>query len=84
MISKVSVSRFAMSGACMALCAAVRAETMVLTNDLTTSWGRAVTPENVWREYPRPQLLVWDPTDTHLGGTGKQALKLKTTGTVPC
>lgn len=28
-----------------------------VTNDLTTSWGRAVTPENVWREYPRPQLV---------------------------
>lgn len=27
------------------------------TNDLTTVWGRAVTPENVWREYPRPQLV---------------------------
>ena len=28
-----------------------------MTNDLTTAWGRAVTPENVWREYPRPQLV---------------------------
>ena len=27
------------------------------TNELTTVWGRAVTPENVWREYPRPQLV---------------------------
>ncbi|MBR4172169.1 MAG: beta galactosidase jelly roll domain-containing protein [Kiritimatiellae bacterium] len=30
---------------------------VICTNDLTTSWGRAVTPENVWREYPRPQLV---------------------------
>ncbi|MBR1586946.1 MAG: glycoside hydrolase family 2 [Kiritimatiellae bacterium] len=30
---------------------------VVMTNDLTTSWGRAVTPENAWREYPRPQLV---------------------------
>ena len=29
----------------------------ISTNDLTTAWGRAVTPENVWREYPRPQLV---------------------------
>ena len=26
------------------------------TSDLTTSWGRAVTPDNVWQSYPRPQL----------------------------
>ena len=45
--------------ACVALCAVARAEKVkvVMTNDLTTSWGRAVTPENVWREYPRPQLV---------------------------
>ena len=30
---------------------------VLMTNDLTTAWGRAVTPENVWREYPRPQLV---------------------------
>ena len=24
------------------------------------------------------KLLVWDPTDTHLGGTGKQVLELRT------
>ena len=30
---------------------------MVMTNDLITSWGRAVTPDNVWREYPRPQMV---------------------------
>ena len=33
------------------------AQSILATNDLTTSWGRAVTPENVWREYPRPQLV---------------------------
>ena len=27
-----------------------------LTNVLLTAWGKAVTPENVWNEYPRPQL----------------------------
>ena len=36
-----------------------RASTSVTyaTNDLTTVWGAAVTPENAWREYPRPQLV---------------------------
>src|SRR5437870_2866099 len=24
---------------------------------LMTKWGKAVTPENAWREYPRPQLV---------------------------
>ena len=41
----------------MALCAAAHAEKVAMTNELTTSWGRAVTPENAWREYPRPQLV---------------------------
>lgn len=25
-------------------------------NSLTTEWGEAVTPDNVWQEYPRPQF----------------------------
>lgn len=42
------------------------------TNELTTVWGRAVTPENVWREYPRPQLVRdnW----TSLNGTWTYAI----------
>ena len=43
-----------------------------MTNDLTTSWGRAVTPENVWREYPRPQLVRADWTC--LNGTWDYAI----------
>ena len=41
-----------------------RASTSVTyaTNDLTTVWGAAVTPENAWREYPRPQLVRSDWT----------------------
>ncbi|MBX9584392.1 MAG: beta-galactosidase [Gemmataceae bacterium] len=27
---------------------------------LMTKWGKAVTPENAWREYPRPQLVRKD------------------------
>ena len=34
-----------------------KSEPRVCTNELITSWGRAVTPANVWREYPRPQLV---------------------------
>ncbi len=33
------------------------AELQVRTNELTTAWGRKVTPENAWREYPRPQMV---------------------------
>ena len=48
------------------------AQKVTATNDLTTSWGRAVTPENVWREYPRPQLVRkgW----TCLNGTWEYAI----------
>ncbi len=28
----------------------------IYTSALTTRWGRAVTPENAWRSYPRPQM----------------------------
>jgi beta-galactosidase/beta-glucuronidase len=28
----------------------------VFTGAITTRWGRAVTPNNAWRDYPRPQL----------------------------
>ncbi|HEU4958866.1 MAG TPA: glycoside hydrolase family 2 TIM barrel-domain containing protein [Sphingomonas sp.] len=28
----------------------------VYTSNLTTRWGRAVTPDNAWRSYPRPQM----------------------------
>ncbi|WP_028966320.1 glycoside hydrolase family 2 protein [Sphingomonas phyllosphaerae] len=28
----------------------------IYTSDLTTRWGRAVTPDNAWRSYPRPQM----------------------------
>src|SRR3954466_12165226 len=27
---------------------------------LVTKWGKKVTPENAWREYPRPQLVRKD------------------------
>lgn len=36
--------------------AALAQNDAIYTSDLTTSWGRAVTPDNVWQSYPRPQL----------------------------
>ncbi len=46
----------------ISLCTDAAPLKVVCTNALTTSWGRAVTPENVWREYPRPQLVRADWT----------------------
>lgn len=48
---------FLLIGAGSVVCTGADVRKCVCTNDLTTSWGRAVTPENVWREYPRPQLV---------------------------
>ena len=53
----VFVVTAATSLVCMMEAAKADAQSILATNDLTTSWGRAVTPENVWREYPRPQLV---------------------------
>lgn len=30
------------------------------TNELMTAWGAKVTPENAWREYPRPEMIRGD------------------------
>ena len=36
-------------------------------SELITQWGAAVTPENAWREYPRPQLVRdnWENLNGH-------------------
>lgn len=58
----------------------VDARGTVCTEEIPTRWGKAVTPENVWREYPRPQLVrgdwqslngTWDLTIAPSGGTHK-------------
>jgi hypothetical protein len=45
---------------------------------LMTKWGKKVTPENTWKEYPRPQLVrkewqnlngLWDYAITEKGAT---------------
>ena len=45
---------------------------------LMTEWGEKVTPENAWREYPRPQMVrsnwtnlngEWDYAVTSVTGT---------------
>ena len=60
------------AGALAALAVGAEVKKVVMTNDLTTSWGRAITPENVWREYPRPQLVRADWTC--LNGTWEYAI----------
>jgi hypothetical protein len=36
--------------------AAADSKSQIVPNKMTTEWGRAVTPENAWHEYPRPQF----------------------------
>lgn len=50
----------------------VEGKGVLMTNDLATVWGSSVTPENVWREYPRPQLVRkgWES----LNGTWQYAI----------
>jgi hypothetical protein len=47
-------------------------------SDLITEWGAKVTPENAWREYPRPQLVRenW----TNLNGLWDYAITPKDAG----
>ena len=42
---------------------------------LMTRWGKAVTPENAWKEYPRPQLVRKDWLN--LNGLWDYAIKPK-------
>lgn len=50
-----------------ALCTVTaQAEWKAVEGKMMTEWGRAVTPENAWREYPRPQLTR--PDWTNLNG----------------
>lgn len=41
---------------CMGLCGANAQNYTPVKGKLMTSWGETITPENAWREYPRPQL----------------------------
>ncbi|UIJ44368.1 glycoside hydrolase family 2 [Sphingomonas cannabina] len=40
----------------LALASGAVAQDAVYTGEVMTRWGREVTPENVWRSYPRPQM----------------------------
>lgn len=55
----VCLATFALvaSAACAAAANAPIPMADSLTNTLTTAWGLKVTPENAWREYPRPQMV---------------------------
>ena len=60
--SRCRTSSISVFPAVFVACAAVAANTPIpmadsLTNTLTTAWGLKVTPENAWREYPRPQMV---------------------------
>ncbi|WBY09202.1 glycoside hydrolase family 2 [Sphingomonas sp. 7/4-4] len=55
----------------------------VYTGAISTRWGKAVTPENAWRSYPRPQLQrdawqnlngLWDYAITKAGTPQPQAM----------
>ena len=46
--------------ALVALTAISAAEWQRLSARLMTSWGETIDPENVWQEYPRPQLVRGD------------------------
>ena len=40
---------------------------------LMTEWGEKVTPENAWREYPRPQMVRenWTRAERRVGLRGR-------------
>jgi hypothetical protein len=50
----LALSLFALPGAVLA------ADWKPAETPLMTKWGKKVTPENAWREYPRPQLVRKD------------------------
>ena len=41
----------------MALMLPLFGEYQIQPNQLMTPWGEKITPENAWREYPRPHLV---------------------------
>lgn len=51
------------------------------TNPLMTPWGKTVTPQNAWKEYPRPQMVrkEWK----NLNGLWEYALTKKDTEQYP-
>ncbi|MDT8758307.1 glycoside hydrolase family 2 [Sphingomonas psychrotolerans] len=58
----------------------------VYTGAITTRWGKAVTPENAWRSYPRPQLQrdkwlnlngLWDYAIVKAGAPQPQTMQGK-------
>ncbi|MDD4103254.1 MAG: beta-galactosidase, partial [Kiritimatiellae bacterium] len=61
----------------VALCAAAFAGYKPAAAPIMTTWGEGITPENAWREYPRPQLVraawqnlngLWDYAVTSKNG----------------
>lgn len=46
-----------------------------------TEWGEKVTPENAWREYPRPQMVRADGLTVFAGTCYNYAKLVKSGGT---
>ena len=70
----------AMLLAVVSFASTVQAEWKPAGEKIKTRWGKEVTPENVWREYPRPQLQreawtnlngLWDYAITPIGESEK-------------
>ncbi|MBY9064809.1 glycoside hydrolase family 2 [Sphingomonas yunnanensis] len=60
-MSKLAIIVAALAGAATSPIAAAQTAPAtpagtIYTSDLVTRWGRAVTPDNAWRGYPRPQM----------------------------
>ncbi len=56
-------------------------ESSTETAGLMTKWGKDVTPDNAWREYPRPQLVR--PDWLNLNGLWDYAMAPKDQSTLP-
>ncbi len=50
------MKKLQLSCAILILALGAVAEYKIQDNPLMTTWGEKITPENAWREYPRPQL----------------------------
>src|SRR5437667_6562631 len=57
----MKLSRLLVSlGLLLVTAAAAAAQWKPAAAPLMTKWGKQVTPDNVWKEYPRPQLVRKD------------------------
>lgn len=69
------LSAFAITAMAPSIAAQPTTPGRVYTSDQVTRWGKAVTPANVWRSYPRPQMkrVAW----ANLNGQWDYAIRPK-------